>query len=357
MRVVIEEDRVLRLAQVLLDPAAPPERYAAFADYNTHDLPDFRGWCEALRQSVPNLFPANVQLVTSQAELQAGLPDAGVLIVESLTVGEAELALAPQLRVVQQFGTQVDNIDREACRRRNVPVRTLRRRTNISVAEHTLAMLLALAKRIPFLNGTVSEARMRAAGLPFRPFDRRHTAASNYVRAPGIGMLHGATLGLLGFGEIASEVAAMARPFGARMLYHKRTRLTAEEEAAAGVAYCSFDALFREADYLSVHVPMEDATRGLVGANQFALMKPGAAIVNTSRAEIIDRAALLGALQGGRLRGAALDVHYQEPMRDDDPLLGMPNVILMPHTGGGSRLNGLADMVEMLQGIQADLRR
>ena len=133
--------------------------------------------------------------------------------------------------------------------------------------------------------------------------------------------------------------------------------LTAAEEAAAGVAYCSFADLFRESDYVSVHVPMEDATRGLVGAKQFALMKSGAAIVNTSRAEIIDRAALLDALQGGRLRGAALDVHYQEPMREDDPLLAMPNVILMPHTCGGSRLNGLADMVEMLQGIQADLRR
>jgi phosphoglycerate dehydrogenase-like enzyme len=349
--IVVEEDRVLRLVQVILDPQAPRERCDGFADYMAHDVPDFAGWCRSVREQAPSLYPARVRLISTQEQLRAELPAADVLIVESLEVGRAELALAPRLRLVQQFGHQQSHVDSMACAARNIPVRNLRRRTNLSVAEHTMALMLALAKRMPLITGLVTRKRLAAAGRPFRSFDRSQTANANFGRIEGLGMLRGAELGLLGFGEIGCEVAAMAQAFGMRVSYHRRHRLTVQDEQARGVTYCSFEELFARADFLSVHVPLADETRDLVDAGALSHMKPGAFLINTSRAEIIERGALLAAVTTGTLGGAALDVLYDEPLKDDDPLLASDRVLMTPHLAGGTRLNGLTDMAEMLADI------
>jgi phosphoglycerate dehydrogenase-like enzyme len=352
MLIVAEEDRVLRLVQVLLDDNAPAERVAAFDDYMAHDVPDPPAWRAQLRARLPGLFPVQVRLVDTPEALRRALPDADALIVESLSVDQAMLDAAPRLRCVQQFGAQLGHIDTAACAARGIPVRTLRRRTNTAVAEQTIALLLALAKRIPWLDGKVTAARAElAGGVPFRPYDRRHTSGANYARVGGIREVRGARLGLLGMGEIAEEVARMARGLGLQLLYHKRTRLGAEDEARLGLAYVSLEGLFAESDYLSIHVPLDTHTRGMVGEALLGRMKPGAFLINTARAEIVDEAALLRAVQSGRLGGLALDVHYSEPVADDHALLGHPDVILLPHTAGGSRLNNLADMEEMFAGI------
>ncbi|HEY4370415.1 MAG TPA: NAD(P)-dependent oxidoreductase [Burkholderiales bacterium] len=355
-QIVVEEDRVLRLIQVILDPQAGPERVAAFADYNATDLPDFHGWLAQLRDELGALYPASVRLVNSQEELLRHLPESDAAIVESFTVGEAELALAPRLKLVQKFGTVADNVDADACARRGVAFRTLRRRTNIAMGEHTMMLVLALAKRLPLIDGLVTTQRLADAGRPFRPYDSRHTAKANFGRIPGLRTLHGATLGLLGFGEIAREVALKARAFGMRVLYHKRNPLTRAEEARFGVEYRGFEALFAQSEWLSIHVPMGEDTRGLVNAAAFAHMQPGAQLVNTSRAEIVDHDALVVALRAGTLSGAALDVLYQEPANEDEVLLSMDNLILTPHLGGASRLNGLNDAREALLGIAEHLR-
>ena len=150
MRTVLhEEDRVLRLAAVVLDPSIPEEVRSAYADYLAHDLPDFAGWCDGLRQRLPRLHPARVLQVANQAALRAQLPEADAVFVESLEIGAAELACAPRLNVVQQFGTQTDNIDLAACRARGIEVLTVRRRSNTNVAEHTFALMLAMASACP----------------------------------------------------------------------------------------------------------------------------------------------------------------------------------------------------------------
>jgi phosphoglycerate dehydrogenase-like enzyme len=355
--IVVEEDRVLRLVQVILDTAAPPERVAAFADFMSTDLPDFAGWLDALRADVPRLYSAEVRLVNTQAELREHLPTADVAIVESLEIRAAELTLAPKLALVQNFGMVTDNIDSAACRARGVAIKTLRRRTNVAMAEHTLMLILALAKRLPLIDGLVTPGRLAAAGFAHRPYDTRHTAAANFGRIPGLRTLHGMTLGLLGCGEIGREVAGLARAFGMHVIYNKRGRLTPETEQALGLTYRPFDELFATADFLSVHIPLSDETRSLVDRTALERMKPGAMLVNTSRAQIVEHDALVDALNSGRLGGAALDVLYKEPDREDEPLLSLPNAILTPHLGGGSRINGLEDAREMLVEIDASLRR
>jgi len=355
-KLVVEEDRVLRLIQVMLDPSAPAERVAAFADYNSTDVPDFALWLAQVRSELPQLYPARVQLVGSQEELHVHLPDADIAIVESLEIGTAELAIAPKLTLVQKFGTVGDNVDVAACERRGIPARTLRRRTNIAMGEHTMMLLLAMAKRLPLIDGLVTPERLAAAGRPFRPYDGRHTAKANFGRIPNLRTLHGATLGLLGFGEIAREVALRARAFGMNVIYHKRQRLDQALEARFGATYCDFDALFAASDYLSIHIPFSEQTKNLVGREALARMKPGAYLVNTSRAEIVEHTALVAALESGSLGAAALDVLYQEPAREDEPLLSLDNVILTPHLGGASRRNGLEDARETLLGMEAHLR-
>ena len=351
--VVVEEDRVLRLVQVILDPSTSAERVAAFADYNATDLADFAAWLAALRARLPGLYPAHVLLINGDEEFRAALPQADVAIVESLALGEDELQLAPRLAVVQNFGMVADNLDAAACQRHGLAVLTLRRRTNISMAEHTLLLLLALARRLPLINGSVTVSRLAAAGFAHRPYDTRHTAAANFGRIPDLRTLHGRTLGLLGFGEIAREVAALARAFGMTVLYHKRSRLPLHEEEKLGVRYCGFEELFERSEFLSVHVPHSAATRGMVNHAALKRLPAGAYLINTSRAEIVDHDALVDALRSGQLGGAGCDVLYGEPASDDDPLLAFDNVILTPHLGGASRLNGLMDAEAMLIQIHA----
>lgn len=354
--IVVEDDRVLRQVQVLLDPRATQERTQAYALYAVHDLPDYLAWRDELRERLPGLFPADVRLVSSQDELHKHLPDADAVIVEGLEVGPRELALAPRLAVVQNFGVVTENIDLPACAQRGVPVLTLRRRTNIALAEHTLMFMLCLARRFPLVNGLVTVERLAASGIPQSPYDTRHTARANFGRIPNLQTLHGRTVGLLGFGEIGRETALLARAFGMDVAYHKRTRLAVDVEQVLGVRYCTFDALFEQSDFLSVHIPLSAPTQGLVDARALARMRPGSFLVNTARAEIVEQQAMLDALASGSLAGAALDVLYLEPMVQGDPLLDRYNVLLTPHMAGASRLNGLQDASDMLSGIAQALK-
>lgn len=354
--IIVEEDRSLRLVQAVLDPETPPHRTAAFSDYLAHDLPDFPAWRDALRAKVPGLYPARVKLVSAQEELRASLPGADAAIVENLEIRPPELTKADQLAVVQKFGIGTGNIDLAACRKRGVLVRTLRRRTNIAVAEHSMLLLLALAKQLPLINGLVTVDRLEEEGRPFRPLDTSQTANANWGRIGGLRTLHGSMLGVLGMGEIGAEMAGLGRGYGMYVLYHQRHRLSPHDEARLGVSYCTFDGLFARSDFLSIHVRSNAQTRDLVGRAALARMKRGAFLINTSRAEIVNRKALIEALESGHLGGAGFDVLHREPTTPDDPLLNHHNVILTPHLAGGSRLNGLTDLEEMLLGIWHELR-
>ena len=354
--IVAEDDPFTRLIQIALDPTTSEDRRTAFADFMSPDEPDFAGWCARVQAGSPGLYPAEVRMVTSEAEMRARLGDACALVVEGFRVGRDDLAAAPRLQVVQKYGAILRNIDTAACAERGVKVLALRRRANVSCAEHTFALMLALARKLDRLIGLVSHGHIEAAGLSFRPFDRRHTPGANYGRFRGLRPLQGATVGIIGLGEIGREVARRATAFEMRVLYYQRTRLSEAEERAFNASYAPLSELLAQSDWIVPQVPRTPSTRGLLGRAELEQVKPGACIVNVADANVIDRGPLIEALRAGRIGGFALDPLYQEPMADDDELLQLDNVILTPHLGGSPRFNGLNDLEELITGLARAVR-
>ncbi len=353
--IVVEDDPFTRLIPLVLDPRPNEERYAAFVNFMSHDEPDFDGWLRRVRKSASGIYPADVRLVGSQEELRAQLPDCKALVVESLVVGPEELAAAGQLRLVQKFGTLLRNIDTAACAEKNIRLRTLRRRANISCAEHAFALMLMLARKLETVSGLVTVQRINAAGLSYRPYDRRHSAGGNFARVPGTRALNGATIGIIGLGEIGREIARRAVAFDMNVLYHQRTRLSEADEREFGARHVPLRTLLAESDWIIPQLPTLPATRNMLGREELACIKPGACIVNVGNAPLINRDALLEVLRVGTLAGFALDVHYQEPVADDDELLGFDNVILTPRMAGSPRANALRDFEELIAGLAREL--
>jgi glyoxylate reductase len=354
--IVVEDDPFPRLIQVILDPATPTARVAAFSHFFAHELPDFTGWCERVRGRLGNLHPAEVRLVADQDALLAGMPGAQVVVAESLAVGEREIAAAGgALRIVQKYGTVLSGIDTAACGRAGIRVLTLRRRANISCAEHAFGLMLALARKIHETAGLISTEQLQAAGYVPTQYDRAHTANANWARITGTRNLFDRQIGIVGFGEIGREMALRAAAFGMHIVYTQRRQLPAREEKRYRAAYVMLEDLLANSDFVSLHLPFNDATRGIIGRRELGLIKPGAILVNVSRPPLVDREALLDALRAGRLGGFGLDPHYDAPGRAEDPLLGFRNVIVTPHLAAAPRFNSLNDFEELLLGIDQAL--
>jgi len=290
----------------------------------THDVayePDLHARPDALREAV-----------------------AGVraLIVRNQTrVTEAVLEAAPRLKIVGRAGAGLDNIDTAAAARRGVVVSYTPAENSVSVAELVLGLLLSLVRELP---AAVEETRRGG-------WDR--------ARFTG-GELFGKTLGIVGLGRIGRLVAGRARGFGMTLLACDAC-LTADSPAVRenGARLVSFEELLAEADFVTVHVPLLDSTRGLFGADVFARMKPGAYFVNAARGEVVDEDALWDALAAKRLAGAALDVRATEPP-GRDRFAGLDNVLLTPHIGAFTREaqervveTVCRDVVEVLAGRRA----
>ena len=305
-KIIVEMDVFTRLFDVILDANCKPDLLAAFADFFAHDVPDFEGWLSQVRQQCVRIVPSRITFVDSVEALHRELPDADAVVVESLPIGETELSLAVSLRAVQKFGFVTRNIDLDACARRNIDVLTLRRRANIACAEQAMMMMLALAKRLPELNGLTTMKRLQDAGFKPAPFDRRHTPSSNWARVSGISMLYGATLGIIGLGEIGRELALRAQSFSMKIIYTQRTQLDRATEQALNVEYRDMDSLLRESDWLVPQLPSTPSTEGLLDAEKLSKIKQGARLVNVSRAQVMDRNAVLVALETGALGGFAL---------------------------------------------------
>jgi phosphoglycerate dehydrogenase-like enzyme len=353
---VIEDDPWTRVLQVALDPGTGAERAAAFADFMSTDVPDFAGWCERARRIAGGLYPAEVRMASTQEELQAALADADGALVEGLQIGAQELARAPRLRVVYRFGFVMRNIDIAACAARGIKVLTVRRRANIACAEQAIGMMLMLARKMHRITNLISIEQVEAAGYPYKPFDRRHTAHGNWARIPGMRMLFEATAGIIGMGEIGREIAARLKPFDMRILYHQRTRLSEADERALGVEYATLDHLLAQSDWVIPQLPSGAGTRNILNRDRLLQMKQGACLVNVSRPDVTDRADLIDVLRSGHLGGFALDAQYEEPGRSDDELLTFDNVVLMPHMAGSPRTNGLGDFEEMIKNLAREVR-
>jgi phosphoglycerate dehydrogenase-like enzyme len=212
------------------------------------------------------------------------------------------------------------------------------------VAQHTLAMMLMLARNMLAAHQSVLEGTNTIGMEP--EYARERPVAFNWSGVEGIGSLYDKTLGIVGFGEAGSVLAQLVQPFDMEVLYYKRRRLTPGEEWYYGVEYAELDELLERSDYVVTYVPYKDENRGMLGEREFGLMKRGAFFVNTGRANTTDEGALIRALRDGRLAGAALDVFSLEPLPADNPLRDLPNVVLTPHVAGG--VGGWMDTFERI---------
>lgn len=349
--IVVEDDKILRFLQVILDPGVSQARVEAFRDYLSFDVPDPDGWFEAMRRRAAAIHPSTILMVEDEAAMRAALPDADAVVTEGLKIGADDLAVASRLKLVHKFGIDARNVDAEACADAGVELRTMRRRVNGTVAEHAILLMLAVGRRLCETNGALDFAALEALGYHPAKFHADHVAGANWARIPGLKSLQGATLGALGLGEIGREVAIRAKAMGMDIVYHQRTRLPEAVEQESGARYVTFEDLLEGADFVSIHLPLTDATRAMIDRAAFERMKPGAILVNISRAHIVDRAALIAALDSGRLGGAGLDVHYEEPGAPDEPLKSYRNVVLSPHIAVAAREHNMADTAELVANL------
>lgn len=280
------------------------------------------------------------------ARLAAALADADFLITENeVPITRALLAAAPRLRLVQVAGRRCVAVDLAAARELGIPVAVCPLRGTLAVAEHTIALMLALAKHIVQGDRAIRRGEIPPGKQPTPVVPGR--ASYNWLDFTNIGMLDGATLCILGPGDIGLTVAERARALGMRVCYWGRRRLPAAEEERLGMTYVEFDEAFRQADWLSVHLLFTAATRGLIGARELALMRPTAYLINTARAPIVDEAALIAALRERRIAGAGFDTFWEEPCPPNHPLYALDNVVLTPHFAGGDFEIQIAEVADL----------
>ncbi|MBM4429207.1 MAG: phosphoglycerate dehydrogenase [Chloroflexi bacterium] len=238
------------------------------------------------------------------------------LIVRSKTpVTEEVIAAAPRLMVIGRAGTGVDNIDLEAATRRGIVVVNAPYGNTVSVAEHTIGMMLALARRIPYADCALRQGRWEK------------------IRCEGV-QLRGKVLGLVGLGRIGTAVARRALAMEMQIVGYDPF-VTPERAAQAGVRWVTMEELLQVSDFVSLHLPENQQTRRMVGERELALMKPTSVLINCARGGLVDEQALANALQTGRLAGAALDVFENEPPTGS-PLLCCDSVVLTPHLAGST---------------------
>ena len=257
------------------------------------------------------------------AELTEGAR--ALLTTHPYLVGRTELELLNGVELVQQVGVGIDNIDVAAARELGVPVCNVPQANAVSVAEYVIMACIFLLRRME--EATAALRRLE------NPYPALFVKGSHEVR--------GKRLGLIGYGAIAHEVAKRALEMellsaSAPERERERRLAPSPDERQLGVERMSFERLLREADVVSLHVPLTDSTRDLIGARELGLMKPSAFLINTSRGGIVNEEELAAALSCGRIAGAAIDVFSVEPIRSDNPLLSAPNAFLSPHSGGST---------------------
>jgi glycerate dehydrogenase len=258
---------------------------------------------------------------TLPGEVLERLTGATVAVVNKLPLRAEVLARLPTLRLIAVAATGTDNIDLDFCRAHNIAVLNVTGYARATLPEHVLMLMLALRRNLLAYDAAVRAGEWRRAG-------------QFCLHAREIRDLHGSTLGLVGHGTLGRGVERLARAFGMEILI-------AERKGAAGVreGRAPFAEVLRRADVLSLHVPLNEETRDMIGREEFALMKPLAVLINCARGGVVDERALARALREGRIAGAGVDVLSAEPPREDNPLLApdVPNLIVTPHVAWAGR--------------------
>lgn len=227
----------------------------------------------------------------------------------------------PQLKVVSNFAVGFDNIDVAACTKRGIPVGNTPGVLTETTADLAWALLMAAARRLPEGDHYVRDGKWKTWGPML-------------LMGPDV---HGATLGIIGFGRIGQAVARRARGFGMRVLYHDPHRVSPAVEAEYGAEFRTLEGILPEADFVTLHVNLSPETKGLINAERLGWMKRTAILVNTSRGPVVDSMALVDALRDGVIAAAALDVTDPEPLPADHPLVGLDNCLVVPHIASASR--------------------
>jgi glycerate dehydrogenase len=274
---------------------------------------------------------------TAQAEVVERLEGATIAITNKVPLREAELSRLPDLKFIAVAATGMDIIDLAYCRKMNLSVSNVRNYARHSVPEHVMMLILALRRNL--LNY------------------REEIARGEWAKATGFCLLthtirdlHDSTLGIIGYGALGRALEKLALAFGMRVVIseHKDARVIRGERV-------SFEEVLRESDIISLHCPLNEETRGLIGKAEFEMMRPSALLINTARGGLVDEAALANALRSGLIAGAGFDVLTKEPPRDGNPLLepDLPNFILTPHVAWASReaMQTLAD--QLIDNIEA----
>jgi D-3-phosphoglycerate dehydrogenase len=297
----------------------------------------------------PSLDPAKAALARIDPELRVANSasaedilavgrDADAILVTYAKLPGDLLRQLRRCKAIGRFGLGVDNIDIAAAAELGITVTYVPDYCMQEVSDHAMALLLALARKVPQCNALVQAGRWdMPAVVPIHRLARR-------------------VLGLVGFGNIPRALAPKAKAFGLRVVAHD-PNVSQQALAAVGVESMSFDRLLEISDFVSIHAPLLPVTRGLFNAEVFGKMKQGACLINTARGPLVDEDALIAALDSGRLAGAALDVVAVEPLPKESRLIGRDNVVLTPHTGFYSveALNELqtkcaADVARVLSG-------
>lgn len=252
---------------------------------------------------------------STEAEMEARAQGAEVLVTKELPVtGDLIQRLPESVKLICEAGTGYNNIDLDACREKGIMVCNVPSYSSQRVAHTVIMMILNLSSSM------VKQQRMLFEGCH-----------DNFTKSLSVEHreVNGKTLGIVGAGHIGMEVIRVARAMDMEILAYSRTK----RGEVDGIRYVDLEELLKESDYVSLHSPLTDSTRHMIGREQLAVMKPTAFLINTSRGALIDEKALIEALQKGIIAGAGLDVQEEEPPREDNPLYTMDNVVLTPHMG------------------------
>lgn len=279
-------------------------------------------------------------------------PEAEAVLSYKAALPAPVIRAAAKLRYIQKHGLNCKNIALDAARERGIPVGTQSLMRNATVAEQALTLMLCCERK------TIPGQKAVEAGV-YREMGLEPVATSqwnirpNWPEIEGVAELFGKSVGIIGLGDIGMDIARRCLAFDMEIFYYQRTRHTPDVEAQYQAAYLAFDDLLERVDYLVLVLPHTEESEGMIGAAQLARMKKTATLINVGRGALVDEAALADALRAGDIAMAGLDVYRYEPLPADSPLIGMPNAVLLPHTGGGSNRQWDVDIPASLGKIAA----
>lgn len=292
----------------------------------------------AIAAAIPSDWTVRFVEENSLGSRAALIREADIVFVMAAPMPRELLAEAHRLRLIQKLGAGLDKIDLDFCRERGIGVARLQAGNSVPVAEHTILLMLASYRQLPQID--------------------RRTRAGNWNKEDARGMhrsLQHKTVGLVGFGAIGREVAKRLRGFNVNIIYYDPVRAKVDVEQSLGVTYVELDALVREADIVSLHLPLMPQTKDIIDAKRIAAMKQGAVLINCARGGLVDEAALADALKAGRLLGAGIDAFSQEPPVGN-PLLEIDSAIVTPHLAGATLDNFASVVARSVENAKAVLR-